>query len=234
MKTKSETPKFMHRARTPRAAAFVGILFGVLFALCIVLLHLAMPPGFADMNAWTDAGRSRAAAAFGLMPLAGLAFLWFLGVVRDRLGVYEDQFFAAVFQGSGLLFLAMTFCTFAIGAGMLTAYSLGGDEIMTISIFVVGRSIISQMFNIYALRMAAVFMFSLSTLWLRTAVMPRAVCFFTYAMAIAMFVGPNLSLLMVLVFPAWVFCVSVYILFLSFRQKGPGGMDGMSAQSEAG
>lgn len=234
MKTKSETTKIMHRARTPRAAAFVGILFGVLFALCIVLLHLAMPPGFADMNAWTDADRSRAATAFGLMPLAGLAFLWFVGVVRDRLGAYEDQFFAAVFQGSGLLFLAMTFCTFAIGAGMLTAYRLGGDEIMTISTFVVGRSIISQMFNIYALRMAAVFMFSLSTLWLRTAVMPRAVCFFTYAMAIAMFVGPNLSLLMVLVFPAWVFCISVYILFLSFRQKGSGSMDGMTAQSQAG
>lgn len=234
MKTKSETTKIMHRARTPRAAAFVGILFGVLFALCIVLLHLAIPPGFADMNAWTDADRSRAALSFGLMPLAGLAFLWFVGVVRDRLGAYEDQFFAAVFQGSGLLFLAMTFCTFAIGAGMLTAYRLGGDEIMTISTFVVGRSIISQMFNIYALRMAAVFMFSLSTLWLRTAVMPRAVCFFTYAMAIAMFVGPNLSLLMVLVFPAWVFCISVYILFLSFRQKASGGMDGMTAQSEAG
>ena len=234
MKTKSETTKIMHRARTPRAAAFVGILFGVLFALCIVLLHLAIPPGFADMNAWTDADRSRAALSFGLMPLAGLAFLWFVGVVRDRLGAYEDQFFAAVFQGSGLLFLAMTFCTFAIGAGMLTAYRLGGDEIMTISTFVVGRSIISQMFNIYALRMAAVFMFSLSTLWLRTAVMPRAVCFFTYAMAIAMFVGPNLSLLMVLVFPAWVFCISGYILFLSFRQKASGGMDGMTAHSEAG
>jgi hypothetical protein len=234
MKTKSEATKIMRRTRTPRAAAFVGILFGVLFALCIVLLHLAIPPDFADMNAWTDAGRSRAALAFGLVPLAGLAFLWFVGVVRDRLGVYEDQFFAAVFQGSGLLFLAMTFCTFAIGAGMLTAYRLGGDEIMTISIFVVGRSIISQLFNIYALRMAAVFMFSLSTLWLRTAVMPRAVCFFTYAMAIAMFVGPNLSLLMVLVFPAWVFCISVYILVLSFRQKASGSMDGITAQSEAG
>jgi hypothetical protein len=233
MTTKSETLKFMHRTGTPRAAAVAGILFGVLFGWCIVLLYLALPPVFADMDAWTDEGRRLASLAFGLMPLAGLAFLWFVGVVRDRLGVYEDQFFAAVFQGSGLLFLAMTFCTFAIGAGMLTAYRIGGDEIMTNSIFVVGRSIISQMFNIYALRMAAVFMFSLSTLWLRTAVMPRAVCFFSYAMAIAMFVGPNLSLLMVLIFPAWVLCISVYILVLSFRRKPSGSMDGMTAQREA-
>jgi hypothetical protein len=233
MKTKADTTTIMHRARTPRAAALIGILFGVLFGSCIVLLHQAIPPVFADMNAWTDEGRSFAGLAFGLMPLAGLAFLWFVGVVRDRLGVYEDQFFATVFQGSGLLFLAMTFCTFSIGAGMLTAYRLGGDEIMTNSIFLVGRSIISQMFNIYALRMAAVFMFSLSTLWLRTGVMPRAVCFFSYAMAIAMFVGPNISLLMVLVFPAWVLCISVYILVLSFRQKASGVMDGMTAQREA-
>ena len=233
MKTKSETAEFAHRARTPRAAAIAGILFGVLFALCIVLLELALPPDFADRNAWTDAGRSRAALSFGLMPFAGLAFLWFVGVVRDRLGAYEDQFFAAVFQGSGLLFLAMTFGTFAIGAGMLTAYRIGGDEIVPNSIFAVGRSIISQMFNIYALRMAAVFMFSLSTLWLRTAVMPRAVCFFTYAMAIAMFLSLNLSLLMVLVFPAWVLCISVYILVLSSRRKPSDNVDGMTPRLEA-
>ncbi len=230
MKIRSDTTKIMHRARTPRAAAMVGILFGVLFASCIVLLHLAIPRDFADMKAWTDEGRRNVSLAFGLMPLAGLAFLWFIGVVRDRLGVYEDQFFAAVFQGSGLLFLAMTFCSFAIGAGMLAAHRIGGEEIVTASIFVVGRSILSHLFNIYALKMAAVFMFSLSTLWLRTGVMPRGVCFFTYAMAIAMFVGPNLSLLMVLVFPAWVFCISAYILVLSFQRTASGSMDGMTAQ----
>ncbi len=233
MKAKSETIKFMHRATTPRAAAIVGILFGVLFGLSIVLLDLALPPVFADMEAWTDVGRSRATLSFGLIPLAGLTFLWFLGVLRDRLGVYEDQFFASVFQGSGLLFLAMVFCTFAVGAGMLAAYRIGGSEIMTHSIYVVGRSIMSQLFNTYALKMAAVFMFSLSTLWLRTAVMPRAVCFFTYAMALAMFVGPNLSLLLVLAFPAWVLCISVYILVLSFRPKPTGSMDGMTPGPEA-
>jgi hypothetical protein len=193
-----------------------------------------MPSDFADLNAWNDTTRSQISLAMGLMPLAGLAFLWFIGVVRDRLGIYEDQFFGAVFQGSGLLFLAMSFCAFAIGAGMLAAYRIGGDQIMTINIYLVGRSISSQIFNIYALKMAAVFMFSLSTLWLRTGVMPRAVCFFTYAMAIAMFVSVSLSLWLVLVFPAWVFCVSVYVLILSLRQKPSGGMDGMTPEPTHG
>jgi len=144
MSAKNKTTRIMHRARTPRAAAIAGILFGIIFSCCIVLVRLAMPPNFADFNAWTDSNRSLILLSTGLMPLAGLAFLWFVGVVRDRLGIYEDQFFGAVFQGSGLLFLAMTFCASAIGAGMLAAYRIGGDQIMTINIYLVGRAISSQ------------------------------------------------------------------------------------------
>lgn len=33
---------------------------------------------------------------------AGIAFLWFIGVIRDRSGAHEDRFFATVFLGSGL------------------------------------------------------------------------------------------------------------------------------------
>ena len=43
------------------------------------------------------------------MPFAGIAFLWFIGVVRDQLGEVEDRLFSTVFLGSGLLFLAMLF-----------------------------------------------------------------------------------------------------------------------------
>jgi len=45
------------------------------------------------------------------LPFAGIAFLWFIGVLRDRLGELEDRFFATVFLGSGLLFLAMLFAS---------------------------------------------------------------------------------------------------------------------------
>ena len=43
------------------------------------------------------------------MPFAGIAFLWFIGVIRDRIGQHEDRFFATVLLGSGLLFVAMLF-----------------------------------------------------------------------------------------------------------------------------
>ncbi|WP_409187573.1 hypothetical protein [Bradyrhizobium sp. RDM4] len=62
-----------------------------------------------------------------LVPFAGIAFLWFVGVLRDRLGHQEDRFFATVFIGSAMLFLVMLFTAAAvIGAVMLLA-SIRGE-----------------------------------------------------------------------------------------------------------
>ena len=55
------------------------------------------------------------------MPFAGICFLWFIGVVRDGFGRYEDRFFASVFLGSGLLFLAMVFAASAVGAALVAS-----------------------------------------------------------------------------------------------------------------
>lgn len=227
---KHDTIRLIHHAKTPRAAAIAGILFGVLFSFCIINLKLSMPANLTDMNSWTDTNRSRIAITMELMPFAGLAFLWFVGVVRDKMGAFEDQFFATVVQGSGLLFLAMTFCAFAIGAGMLTAYNIGGDQVITPNIFQVNQSIMGQIFSTYGVKMAAVFMFSLSTLWLRTGAMPRELSFITYAMAILMFLSLSLSLWVLVIFPAWVLGVSIYIMVLSFSRKPSGSMDGMTPE----
>jgi hypothetical protein len=47
--------------------------------------------------------RTPNALAVNQVPFAGIAFLWFIGMLRDRLGEFEDRFFATVFFGSGLL-----------------------------------------------------------------------------------------------------------------------------------
>ena len=227
---KSETTKFMHPVTTPHAAAIAGILFAILFAASIALIRLSMPADLLDMDAWTDVARSQVALAYSLMPFAGIAFLWFVGVARDRLGAFEDQFFATVFLGSGLLFLAMTFGAMAIAAGMLASFQVGGVQAMTIDVYLFGRSIISQMFNTYGLKLAGVFMFSLSTLWLRTGVMPRILSYLTYAVVVVMLVSVSQNLWMVLIFPAWVFIISVYILFLNLRRGTLPSMDGMTAR----
>ena len=61
-----------------------------------------------------------------------------------------------------------------------------------------------QVANVYALRMAAVFMISLATTWRHTGLMPRWLVMATYLIAICLLVITSLSLWMTLVFPAWV------------------------------
>ena len=104
-----------------RAAALAGVLFALLFGTALVLIRTALPEGAEEGAQWLDAGSHRMRIAAILMPFAGIAFLWFIGVVRDGFGRLEDKFFSSVFIGSGLLFLAMMFVSSAIGAGLARA-----------------------------------------------------------------------------------------------------------------
>src|SRR6266516_7550062 len=78
-----------------------------------------------DAGAWlTEPGRRTAVAiALNLVPFAGIAFLWFIGVLRDRIGEREDRFFATVFLGSSLLFVGMLFVAAAVSGGLIAAAS---------------------------------------------------------------------------------------------------------------
>ncbi|KXX55299.1 hypothetical protein [Rhodococcus sp. LB1] len=195
------------RLRTPRAAAFAGVVFGVLFASSIVLLHTALPASAS--SPWVR-GQSQITIALILAPFAGIAFLWFIGVVRDHFGKLEDRFFATVFLGSGLLFLATMFVSMALAGGLLAVSrhsTTPQDELVYF-----GREVMLHVDNVYGVRMAAVFMISLGTIWLRTGLMPRWLAIVTYLFALSLLVVVSFSLWVTLVFPAWVVVVSAYIL----------------------
>ena len=73
-----------------------------------------------------------------------------------------------------------------------------------------------QVLNLYAIRMAGVFMITLGTIWLRTGVMRRALAVLTYVLALVLLLSIGLSIWVVLIFPAWVLLVSVIVLVRSF------------------
>jgi hypothetical protein len=205
--------------KTPRAAAVAGIIFAVLFTTSMVLIRLAIPE---ELSGATTAARlqgntSTVTLALILVPFAGIAFLWFIGVVRDRLGKLEDQFFSTVFFGSGLLFLAMIFASAAIAGGILESYTIEANTLIKSGVLSFGRAVMYTITNVYAVRMAAVFMISLATIWMRTGVMPRLFVFLSYALALVLLVSSNLTLWLILVFPAWVFVISMFILIISLR-----------------
>ena len=146
-----------------------------------------------------------------LVPFAGIAFLWFIGVVRDQLGNVEDRLFSTVFLGSGLLFLAMLFIGAVTSTSLLTM--LAGSDRNT-ELFAYGRSTTQTLISVYAMRMAAVFTLSVSTVGLRTAAMPRWVVYLGYLVALTLLVAAGEHKWFQLLFPAWVLLVSVVILFV--------------------
>jgi hypothetical protein len=198
--------------RTPRAAGIAGVVFSVLFGTSLVLLRTALDPDLSVPIDWDGPAGGRVRVAMALMPFAGIAFLWFIGVVRDRLGDLEDRFFSTVSLGSGLLFVAMVFASMSIVGGLLATAraDLGVDAERGMAAF--GRAVMLQISNVYALRMAGVFMLSLGTVWLRTGLMPRWLVATTFLLALAMLVIATMSLWVTLLFPAWVLAVSTYVL----------------------
>jgi hypothetical protein len=226
-----ETPELTNRRlRTPRAAAVAGILFSVLFSTSMILIWLSIPASPEDQGAWLESQAHVVAFALRLFPFAGIAFLWFLGVVRDRMGEFEDRFFSTVFFGSGLLFLAMSFIAAALAGGILFAYAVEQTSPVQSSGFIYSRAVMYQISNVYGIRMAGVFMMSLGTIWIRTQIMPRPLVFLTYGLALVLLVGIGLSLWITLVFPGWVFVISVYILILNYRRKMGHQQDGLTVE----
>jgi len=204
-------PRF-RRLTTPRSAAVAGIAFAVLFAASLVLLRSSIPDDPLADNAWVHERSGRVAAAMMLMPFAGIAFLWFVGVVRDRMGELEDRFFSTVFFGSALLFLAMVFVSMSVAGAILDSARVVEDLTVQQGVVTFGRYVMLEISNVYALRMAGVFIISLATMWLRTGVMPRSMALASYLVAFVLLVVTSLSLWFTLVFPAWALVVSVIIL----------------------
>ena len=204
---------------TPRSAAVAGILFAMLFGASLILIRLSIPSDLVTGSAWLDTNSRRVALALNLVPYAGIAFLWFIGVIRDRLGSLEDRFFATVFLGSGLLFLAMIFVSAALAGALLSNFVLEGGVPLDSSVYSYIRAAMHHLTNIYAMRMAGVFMISLGTIWLRTGSMHRGWALVTYSFALVLLVTINFSLWVTLIFPGWVLAVSVHILIQNLRNQ---------------
>jgi len=205
--------------RSPRAAAIAGLVFAVLFSVSVVLIRLTLSGATTGGEVWLTERAGWFEFAILLMPFAGLAFLWFIAVVRSLLGRFEDQFFATVMLGSGLIFLAMVFVAAGVAGGILASYTRDPVTFGGSAAYDFARDVVAQIFTIYAMRMAAVFVMSLATLWLRTKVMPRWLAFLSLAVALVLLFALTHSVWVVLTFPAWVFLVSVYILIVTFRHR---------------
>jgi len=211
--------------RTPKSAAIAGILFALMLGTVIVMMSSAIPRDPAHGAIWITNASSRDSVAFAmnLIPFAGIAFLWFIGVIRNRLGGREDKFFATVFLGSGLLLVGILFTAAAVMGSALFVYS----ESPNISRDTLRMALVlaSTLLVTFGARMAAVFTLSVTTIGLRTQLVPRWLSVIGVACAVALVLTPPAPRLTQLVFPLWVLILSLHILVVSVRSPAPGAGD---------
>ncbi|UYQ65734.1 hypothetical protein [Streptomyces peucetius] len=192
------------RLGTPRAAGIAGVVFAILMAAAIVLVRIALPGGADGDDITVDAGqRDAVQTALALLPFAGIAFLWFMGALREQAGEAEDRFVSTVFLGSGLVFVATLFGSAAAAGTVL-------DQSQQPSPF--GRHFAYTLLTTYTMRMAAVFIFTTSSIGGRLGIFPRPLVFLGYLTGLTLLVvGADLPW-SELVFPAWALVVGLYIL----------------------
>ena len=203
--------------RTRRSAAVAGIVFAALLLVAMTLIRLALSDADPESLRQNSARREQIRLGLHLVPFAGIAFLWFIGVVRDQIGAVEDRLFSSVFLGSGLLFLAMMFLGAVNTATLITL--LNRPQADT-EIWLFGRDFTQSLISVYAMRMAAVFTLSVSTLGLRMAAFPRWVAFAGYAAALILLVSAGEHKWTQLVFPLWVLVLSIAILLTKPQRRG--------------
>ena len=211
------------RWRSRRSAAIAGIIFAVLLITALTMIRIALSEGSLQALHTDAQRRSLIRLSLHLVPFAGIAFLWFIGVVREQLGNVEDRLFSTVFLGSGLLFLAMLFIG-AVTSTSLLGMLAGSDP--NPDLFAYGRNTTQTLISVYAMRMAAVFTLSVSTVGLRPpgcrAGSPTSA---TWSLTLLLTAGEHKWFQ--LLFPAWVLLVSVAILLVPpTRTTNPANPDG--------
>jgi hypothetical protein len=190
--------------KAPWAASIAGLLFSVLFTAALVLVR-SQPE---------QTGQNTAIMIGGLYlaPFAGIMFLWFVAVIRDQLGEREDRFFATVFFGSGLLFVALLFTTAAVVSTPATLVEfLGGAELSTEGQAIL-RALAYTLLFAMATRAAAVFMLATATIGIKSGVFPRWFALVGYLLGFVLLVAVSFWDWFILVLPAWVAVVSLFIL----------------------
>ena len=204
----------------PRAAAIAGLIFSLLMLITLGIIRVALPEAMEEQSMVNTRFGHAITLALHIVPFAGLAFLWFIGVLRNRMGASEDQFFGTVFLGSGLLFVASLFAAAAIAGAVLGSSHARPGQQVSAEVYYFARLVGYAFLNIFAVRMAGVFIFSTSVIALRTGIFPRWIAFSGFACGLALLLVISNWMWIVMLFPLWTILVSAYILAVQRKLKG--------------
>jgi hypothetical protein len=193
----------------------------------LTIVRLAVPSTPGQPGEWlTDPYRRGAVrTAVNLAPFAGVAFLWMIGVLRHRLGAQEDRFFASVFLGSGLLFVASLYASAAFAGALVQTTDSRGD-LLNGDAFYLARELTGAFLNIFAIKMAGVFTIVTSTIVLRTRILPVWIASSGYGCAAVLLLVITSWPWIALLFPLWILAMSLCILAAEYAPQKRGETQG--------
>jgi hypothetical protein len=202
--------------RAPWAASIAGLLFAVLFTAALLLMRGSplVTADDAELARLFAAGKDLSFVVGGLYlaPFAGILFLWFVAVIRDQVGEREDRFFATVFFGSGLLFVALLFAASAAASALVVGVRYLHLPPPSAADMGLMRSLSYTLLFAFATRAGAVFLISIATLGLRSRTFPNWFAWTGYLLGAVLLLVVTVWDWIVLVLPAWVAIVSLFIL----------------------
>jgi hypothetical protein len=200
------------------SAAVAGIVYAILAAVAWQLLVRFPQPTMSDeaLASWyaESGNRWSLILALNLAAISSVAFLWFVAVLRRRIGDREDRFFATVFLGSALVWVAVWLVGAASLAAIAVAMGLSGGGSVSQDTATLAGGLGAGLLLVAGPRIQAIFVISTSTVFLRTGVAPRWLAFLGYVMGVGLFIFPLIIEPVGLGFPGWVLIVSVTILVI--------------------
>jgi len=211
------------RLKTPRAAAIAGILFSLLLILSLILIRITIPYDPFENGEWLQNNAKNVGLALTLIPFSGIAFLWFMGVVRDRFGEMEDKLFATVFLGSGFLFLVLLFISAGIGGSVVLLYGNTPSNLVGDEFYPFGRALMYTIANVYAVKMASVFLITTTTLSFRIGIFPKWIIYLSYGLGLIMLLNLFFVEWLILIFPVWVLLISSIVLVENYKVEKEAG-----------
>lgn len=193
----------------------------MLAVAALVLLRRFPDPALSDedLTAWFDETDNNAFLVLGLnlAAISSIAFLWFVAVIRRRLGDREDRFFASVFFGSAIAYVGVWLVGAALAAAPAVALTIEGAGTLGRETVTLARGSATALLLVAAPRLQAVFVLTTSTLVLRTGALPKWLAYLGYLIGFGLLVVPLVVEPVGFGLPAYVLIVSVTILYLSWQ-----------------
>jgi hypothetical protein len=199
--------------KTPSAAAIAGMLFSVLVIAVFWLLRASIPADPQEPGTWLNSNSGKVALALNLMPFAGKSHscgssvFCAIVLVSKKIGSLRRCFSEAGFCSSPCCSPPLQ----SWGA-ILIAFAMQPQELIGSATFHFARAAAYSLVNVYMIKMASVFMITASTVAIYTGIAPRWLAILGFALALILLFGSFYISWSFVVFPLWVFLISVSIL----------------------